>query len=117
MPDEAATPESCDGSCVGYGVELGDWDGDGSAELVVGRLRDFGAATLVWYGPVSGTLAPRSDEAGSPQVMVKGSGTEAAFADGDGDGDVDLFLAEGTKQYASDETLLGQGGVWMIPGE
>ena len=44
-------------------------------------------------------------------------GTEAAFADGDGDGDVDLFLAEGTKQYASDETLLGQGGVWMIPGE
>ena len=113
LPDETETPDSCDGSCVGYGVELGDWDGDGAAELVVGRIRDFGAATLVWYGPVSGTLAPRTGEAGSPHVMVKGSGTEAKFADGDADGDMDLFVAEGTKQYDAAGNLLGQGGVWM----
>lgn len=117
LPDETETPGSCDGSCVGYGVELGDWNGDGAAELVVGRIRDFGAATLVWYGPVSGTLAPRAGEAGSPHVMVKGSGTEATFADGDADGDMDLFVAEGTKQYDAAGNLLGQGGVWMITGE
>ncbi|HCH63822.1 MAG: hypothetical protein CL927_14550 [Deltaproteobacteria bacterium] len=117
VPDTAETPSSCDGSCVGFGVELGDWNGDGAAELVVGRIRDFGAASLVWYGPVSGTLTPRSGEAGSPGLLVKGSGTEMRFADGDADGDMDLFLAEGTKQYDDAGALLGQGGVWMITGE
>ena len=116
LPDTADTPGSCDGSCVGYGVGVGDWDADGVAELVVGRIRDFGAASLVWYGPVSGTLTPRLGEVGSPAVLIKGSGTEAQFGDGDGDGDPDLFLAEGAKQYDPDGTLLGQGGVWMIPG-
>ncbi len=117
LPDTAESPSSCDGSCVGYGVELGDWDGDNVAELVVGRIRDFGAASMIWYGPVSGTLVPRNGEAASPHVMVKGSGTEVRFADGDGDGDVDLFLAEGTKQYDSAGTLLGQGGLWMVSGD
>lgn len=117
IPDAAATPESCDGSCVGYGVELGDWDGDGAAELVVGRLRDFGAVSMVWYGPVAGTLLAAPGGAGSPELLVKGSGTEAKFADGDGDGDLDLFVAEGAKQFGSEDELLGQGGVWMIPGD
>jgi hypothetical protein len=117
LPVESATTSSCDGSCVGYGVTLGDWDGDDAAELVVGRIRDFGAASLIWYGPVSGTLVPNTGETGSPDLMVKGSGTEAKFGDGDGDGDADLFLAEGAKQYDSSGALLGQGGVWMIPSE
>ena len=116
LPAESSSTTVCEGSCVGYGVQLGDWDEAGTAELAVGRIRDFGAASLIWYGPVSGTLTPAAGSAGSPDLLIKGSGTEMVFADGNGDGTNDLFLAESAKQYDADETLLGQGGVWMIPG-
>jgi len=83
---------------LGTDIEVGDVDGDGAADLVIGSYRapvpalDQGAVH-VFYAPTAGTYSVTSAD-----VTIKGEGTGAAFgsslaiADVDNDGADDILV-------------------------
>lgn len=70
---------------------LGDLDGDGDTDLIVGTWRD----ALLYYRNDGGAKAPSFVLADSAIAkLTRGSYATPALADVDGDGDLDLFAGE-----------------------
>jgi hypothetical protein len=83
---------------VGMGLAVGDIDGDGAGELLVGGIgdrdggRSAGAAWL-WFGPLSGTLTLSDADA---KFVGENAGDQAGeavdIADVDGDGALEVLI-------------------------
>ena len=89
----------------GMGVDAGDADGDGDADLYV---TNFDGETNTYYENLGdGTFADNTAQSGlaAPTVSYLGWGTR--FFDFDLDGDLDLFAANGHVYPQVDETSAG----------
>jgi hypothetical protein len=93
----------------GNGVAMGDLNGDGVADMVVGAP---GTNTVqIWFGPLSSATA-------SYDALVSGAsgtsfGTAIAVGDVDGDGILDLVV--GALGYSS-SSLSGNGAAYVFTG-
>jgi hypothetical protein len=88
----------------GMGCAVGDYDGDGDADLYV---TNYGPNVL-YRNNNDGTFAEVTGEA---RVGDPGWGTNAAFADYDNDGDLDLYVANYLEFRPEDNKKCFQGGV------
>ncbi len=76
-----------------YAPALGDLDGDGRPDMMLGTWRNV----LAWYRNTGAAGASRFELADSAVVtLTRGSNATPALADVDGDGDLDLFVGEGS---------------------
>ena len=76
-----------------YAPALGDLDGDGKPDLMLGTWRNV----LGWYRNTGAAGKPVFALMDSAAVtLTRGSNATPALADVDGDGDLDLFVGEGS---------------------
>ena len=80
-------------------VELGDLDGDGDTDAVVGTL---GGGTVVWLNDGRGVFQRH------PTILKTGNAMGLALGDLDGDGDLDLFVGNNTWREGD-----GANQVWL----
>jgi hypothetical protein len=74
-----------------YAPALGDLDGDGRPDLVLGQFHD----AIAWYRNAGGTGTPRFTLVDSAIARLPhGSNAVPTLHDIDGDGDLDLFVGE-----------------------
>ncbi|HUG42071.1 MAG TPA: VCBS repeat-containing protein [Longimicrobiales bacterium] len=81
-----------------YAPAVGDLDGDGVLDLLVGTWNDG----VLYYRNTGTAAAPSWELAADPLVeLTRGSNSTPALGDIDGDGDLDLFVGEasGTINY------------------
>ena len=70
-------------------LAVGDLDGDGDVDVLVGNADLFGAAQELYLGDGSGGFS-----SGTSALGLSGSVRDVAMADIDADGDLDLYFAE-----------------------
>jgi hypothetical protein len=105
---------------AGESVALGDVDGDGSGDLLVGAVGQDGGgsaagAVYVVYGPVSGTLSPSDAGArlvGEDDYDAAGAPLVAGDVDGDGSDDVLLGAHSADGGDTAGAVYLLHGGAW-----
>ena len=99
---QAAGLECPDG--YGMGCAVGDYDGDGHADLYVTQL----GSNRLYHNQGNGTFADVTQRAG---VAVNSWSTSAAFVDYDGDGYLDLLVANYVRwSPASEQECVSTGG-------
>jgi hypothetical protein len=112
------------GDEFGSAVELGDFDGDGDPDLLVGAPKhdvadqlDAGCTYLFRGGP---TLASRSADAADDAIdgLLAGdrSGARIACGDLDGDGETDLVLGIAATDVQGDVLRHDAGRVYVLRG-
>ena len=97
----AAGPQDL-GSTEGWGIALGDLDGDGDLDAVTTRTFGSPRHNNIWWNDGSGSFT----EAG--QIFGTGETQEVALGDLDGDLDLDIFFANGSS--SSSTVWLNRGG-------
>jgi hypothetical protein len=101
---------------LGYGVAIGDFDGDGRADLAVGRPENYYFGTRpgsvgIWFAPPPGRL----DFDGADLVLTSGSaeadyfGVTVMSGDFDGDGLSDLAIGAPKDTEGGKRTVVGHG--------
>ncbi len=110
---EVAVTAVGEGDSFGESVVVGDFDGDGAADLIVGTptigtTGDTGEAAL-FYGPITTSLSSRDADAWLAASSGYMAGEDVAVGDLDGDGADDLVV--GTPGASSDA-----GSVYIVFG-
>ena len=80
------------GDYVGVGGALGDLDGDGTSDLLVGQARDEGSVHLFYAGALSGAASLDDSDATFRGDRLEDRAFRVAAGDGDGDGIDDLVI-------------------------